>query len=155
MHARAVLGAILLAVLAVGTVRASASALGPVGTPGVASADQLVVSPPVVVSAIDWEPEFESVPLPAEFRVRVLRIQFTFTTDFVGPLLVKFTVTGASPLPKEHYQITGNLDKLAGETETFEFGMDSLNVPVAAVQDLHIMVCDHHPADGNTRCRLP
>lgn len=155
MRSRTMLAAVLFAVLAVGIVRANASTLGAVGSPGVASSDEVVLSPPVVVSAITWEPEFETVPPPSEYRVRVLHIVLTFTSDFVGPLLVRFTVTGDSPLPREFYQITGNLDKSVGETEPFNFVMDSLNVPVAAVQDLHIMVCDHNPADGIERCRLP
>ncbi len=145
----------ILAMTSVGLVRGSATGLaGLASATGLASGTGEVLSPPVVVSDIRWTPEFEAAPPPAEYRVKDLEVDFTFTEDLFGRLSFRVTLTGGAPLPKSFDQQI-DVDVSSGDVKTVIIGMDSQNVPIASVQDVHIQVCDHNSADGSSKCRKP
>lgn len=155
MKSRTMLAAVVLAAITVGVVRGNASSLGTIGGPSVASSDADVVAPPVFVSDIRWVKQFEPTPPPPEYRLDLVEADLTFTSDFTGALTVRITITGDPPtLPRSFNQVY-DLDVASGAIQTIGFSLESAQVPVAAVKDIHIMVCENVVLGSAAFCRKP
>lgn len=138
---------------ALGLVRGEAFTLAGLGSASLASGVVPVVSPPLVVSDVEWVTEFEG----GQYRVRDLKVSYTFPADFTGRLNFQVTLTGAAPLPRSLNQQI-DLALTAGPPDNprvLTFGFDPFDIPVASVQGIHLMVCDHNSAAVAAVCRLP
>ncbi len=150
MHVRTMLAPVLLATVVAGIVRASAA----LGGAGVASADTVVVSPPVEVSGVHWETEFTS----GQYRMKSVKVDFRFTDSFDGYLRFGVAATGGSPsLPKTKNDLQQFSGAVAGDivTVTLTGGLPP-RPPISSIEDLHLMVCDYVVATPAERCsKLP
>lgn len=126
--------------------------MGPGASSGtLGSADAVVEAPPVEITSVEWVTDFENGPGYVVDRVDVT---FTFTEDFAGRLGFYLTITGDSPLPQSKND-DSDFDVSAGTTTTFEASFESLNIPAAAVEDIHVLVCDDSDSAPSGVCTAP
>ncbi len=141
---------VLTALAVLGLSAAYAAGLGPVTSASVGAAGASVEAPPVAITNVDWDVEWED---GGSFRVRVanLTIESTDAGTHSVDVYVALTKDGGLLAPALLQHVTVG----PPPGSSFDFNFNGADVPAEDLNDIHVLICTHVSGHTDGVCAAP